>query len=329
MISTVILGVAGYTGQETLDRALAHPELELVALGSDSQAGKSAEVLDPRLRRNGKLPALVPNDEALAAGAELILSCLPNQRAALIEVPAEATVVDVSGVHRLQDTSLYEEWYGFAHPRPETQAEWCYGLPELQPPTTRLIANPGCYVTAALLALAPLKDVIDPKTVVVDGKSGVTGAGGTPSARTIAGAVLDNVSPYKVGRHQHVPEMAQMLGFAPTFIPHVLPIKRGLIVTCVVDLDTGVDARALLEAAYAGSPVVSVLPEGEAPEIARVLLTDAVEIGVFTDRATGRTIVIAAEDNLGKGAAGQMIQNANRWLGLDETLGLRLHGVTV
>ena len=121
--------------------------------------------------------------------------------------------------------------------------------------------------------------------------------------------------------------MAQLLGFAPTFIPHVLPIKRGLICTCVVDTDA--DARGLLEAFYADSPVVSVLPEGEAPEIARVLLTDAVEIGVFTDRATGRTIVIAAEDNLGKGAAGQLIQNANRWLGFDETLGLRLHGVAV
>ena len=326
MISTAILGVAGYTGQETLDRVLNHPELELVALGSDSQAGSAAEVLDPRLRRNGKLPGLVANAEALAAGAELILSCLPNERAAVADFPEGAAVVDVSGVHRL-DPALYPEWYGFEHPRPEAQAAWCYALPELQPPTTRLIANPGCYVTAALLALAPLKDVVDPKTVVVDGKSGVTGAGGTPTERTMAGTVLDNVSPYKVGRHQHVPEMAQVLGFAPTFVPHVLPLKRGLICTCVVDTDA--DARGLLEAFYADSPVVSVLPEGQAPEIARVLLTDAVEIGVFRDRATGRTIVIAAEDNLGKGAAGQMIQNANLWLGLDQTLGLRLHGVTV
>jgi N-acetyl-gamma-glutamyl-phosphate reductase len=328
MISTAILGVAGYTGQETLDRVLNHPELEVVALGSDSQAGNAASVLDPRLRRNGSLPTLARNDEALAAGADLILSCLPNERAAALEPPANATVVDMSGAHRL-DPALYPRWYGFEHPKPEAQKDWCYALPELQPPTTRLIANPGCYVTAALLALAPLKDVVDPATVVVDGKSGVTGAGGTPTMRTIAGTILDNVTPYKVGRHQHVPEMEQLLGFAPTFIPHVLPIKRGLICTCVVDLDTGVDAHALLSEAYAGSPVVAVLPDGEAPEIARLVLTDAVEIGVFTDQATGRTIVIAAEDNLGKGAAGQMIQNANRWLGLDETLGLRLHGVTV
>ena len=145
--------------------------------------------------------------------------------------------------------------------------------------------------------------------------------------RTIAGSVLDNVTPYKVGRHQHVPEMEQLLGFAPTLHP-ARPADQAR-----PDLHLrrrprhrGRRARAPLEA-YAGSPVVAVLPEGEAPEIARVVLTDAVEIGVFTDQATGRTIVIAAEDNLGKGAAGQMIQNANRWLGLDETLGLRLHGV--
>jgi N-acetyl-gamma-glutamyl-phosphate reductase len=326
MLSTAILGVAGYTGQETLDRVLLHPELEVIALGSDSQAGQEAAVLDPRLRRNGTLPALVSNDEALAAGAELILSCLPNERAAELEPPGEATVLDMSGAHRLAP-ALYPDWYGFEHPRPDAQADWCYALPELQPPTTRLIANPGCYATAALLALAPLKDVVDPGTVVVDGKSGVTGAGGTPSMRTIAGTVLDNVTPYKVGTHQHVPEMAQLLGFAPTFVPHVLPLKRGLICTCIVDTDA--DARGLLEAFYAGSQVVSVLPAGQAPEIARVLLTDAVEIGVFTDRSTGRTIVIAAEDNLGKGAAGQLIQNANRWLGFEETLGLRLHGVTV
>jgi N-acetyl-gamma-glutamyl-phosphate reductase len=326
MISTAILGVAGYTGQETLDRVLNHPQLEVVALGSDSQAGQEASVLDPRLRRNGALPQLVPNADALAAGAELILSCLPNERAGATDFPADATVVDVSGVHRI-DPALYPQWYGFEHPRPDAQQEWCYALPELQPPTTRLIANPGCYATAALLSLVPLKDAIDPKTVVVDGKSGVTGAGVTPTHRNLAGTVLDNVTAYKAGTHQHTPEIAQLLGFAPTFIPHMLPLKRGLITTSVVDADA--DARALLEAAYADSKVVSVLPDGVYPEIARVLLTDAVEIGVFRDASTGRTIVIAAEDNLGKGAAGQMIQNANRWLGLDETLGLRLAGVLV
>src|SRR3954454_513477 len=328
MISTAILGVAGYTGQETLDRVLNHPELEVVALGSDSQAGDAATVLDPRLRRNGSLPTLVRNDEALAAGADLILSCLPNERAAALDPPANATVVDMSGAHRL-DPGLYPRWYGFEHPRPEAQKDWCYALPELQPPTTRLIANPGCYVTAAVLALAPLRDVVDPATVVVDAKSGVSGAGRTPSEATIAGAVLENMKPYAIGRHRHVLEMQLMLGFAPTFVPHLLPIRRGLLATCYVNGVSAGEARALLEAAYADSDVVLVLPEGVVPEIARVVHTDGVELAVFTDPPSGRTIVIAAEDNLGKGAAGQAMQNANLALGLAETDGLRLHGVKV
>jgi N-acetyl-gamma-glutamyl-phosphate reductase len=326
-ITTAILGAAGYMGQEALDRVLAHPELELVALGSETLAGKPASALDVRL--NGHLPPFVSNAEALAAGADLVLAALSNKEAALLDPPASGVVVDFSGAHRLADTSLYTEWYGFEHPRPEAQGGWCYALPELLPPTGRLIANPGCYVTAVLLALAPLKEVVDPASVVVDAKSGVSGAGRTPSDSTIAGAVLENLSPYKVGVHQHVPEMAQVLGFSPTFVAHLLPVRRGLIATCYVDLAPGADARALLEEAYAGAPLVRVLPEGAVPEIGRVQHTDEVELGVFTDRATGKTIVVAAEDNLGKGGAGQAVQNANLALGLEPTLGLRRAGVLV
>ncbi len=314
-------------GQEALDRVLAHPELELVALGSDSLAGRSAAALDVRL--NGHLPPFVPNDEALAADADVVFAALSNAEAAALEPPASGVVVDFSGAHRLADTSLYRSWYGFEHPKPESQAEWCYALPEVQPPTARLIANPGCYVTAVVLALAPLKDVIDRATVVVDAKSGVSGAGRTPSETTIAGAVLENLSPYKVGEHQHVPEMAQLLGFAPTFVAHLLPIRRGLLATCYVDVDEGVDAHALLSEFYAEAPLVRVLPKGVAPEIGRVQHTDEVELGVFADRATGRTVVIAAEDNLGKGGAGQAVQNANIALGLEQTFGLRRAGVLV
>jgi N-acetyl-gamma-glutamyl-phosphate reductase len=140
--------------------------------------------------------------------------------------------------------------------------------------------------------------------------------------------VLENVSPYRVGAHQHVPEIAQLLGFPISFTPHLLPVRRGLIATCSVR-STGADLRALLEQAYASSPVVTVLPEGVAPELSRVQHTDAAEIGVFEDRFTDRTIVICAEDNLGKGAAGQAIQNVNRALGFGETDGLRLAGVLV
>jgi N-acetyl-gamma-glutamyl-phosphate reductase len=322
---TAILGTAGYAGQETLDRVLAHPELELVALGSNSLAGSPAGVLDPRL--NGSLPPFVSNDEALAAGAELVFCCLEHERAAALEPPDGAVVVDLSGAHRLADASLYPAWYGLEHPAAGSLSAWSYSLPELFPPEGQLIANPGCYATAVLLALAPLVDSIEPTGVVVDAKSGVSGAGRTPKASSHATAVLENVSPYKVGSHQHAPEIEQSLGFPVCFVPHLLPVKRGLLATCYV---TGTaDLREALEAAYATAPAVTLLPEGVAPELSRVQGTDGAEIGVFTDRSTGTSIVVCALDNLGKGAAGQAVQNANLVLGLPETEGLRLAGVLV
>jgi N-acetyl-gamma-glutamyl-phosphate reductase len=200
-------------------------------------------------------------------------------------------------------------------------------LPELYAPVGNLIANPGCYATAALLALAPLVDAVDPRSVVVDAKSGVSGAGREPKAASHAGFVLENLSPYAVGTHRHAPEIAQQLGFPVTFVPHLLPVRRGLLATCYVRTDE--DARALLVAAYDDSACVRVLDEGVTPELARIQGTDAAEIGVFTDASTGTTIVVCALDNLGKGAAGQAVQNANLALGLDETAGLRLAGVLV
>ncbi len=222
----------------------------------------------------------------------------------------------------------YEAWYGFTHPRPEGLGGWSYGLPELSPPEGRLVANPGCYATAVLLALGPIAAAVDPGSVVVDAMSGMTGAGRSPRPSTHAGSVLENVSPYKVGAHQHVAEIAQVLGFPVSFTPHLLPVRRGLLATCNVR-STGSDLRALLEEHYAASPVVTVLPEGVAPELARVQHTDGAEIGVFEDRHTDRTIVICALDNLGKGAAGQAVQNVNALFGLGATTGLRLAGVLV
>jgi N-acetyl-gamma-glutamyl-phosphate reductase len=319
VFTAAILGVSGYSGQELLDRVLGHPELEVVALGSDSLAGEPASALDVRL--NGSLPRFVRNDEALAAGADVVFLCLGNERAALVEPPGDAVVVDLSGVHRLADSEVALSHY------PAAPGAWSYGLPELYPPDGRLIANPGCYATAALLALAPLADALDPSSVVVDGKSGVSGAGRELKRSSHAGFVLENVSPYRVGRHQHAPEIAQALGFAVCFVPHLLPVRRGLLATCYATVEE--DARALLEAAYAGSAVVRVLPDGVTPELARVQHTDGAEIGVFEDAATGSTVVVCALDNLGKGAAGQALQNANLALGLDETAGLRLSGVLV
>jgi N-acetyl-gamma-glutamyl-phosphate reductase len=323
-VATVaLIGTSGYAGQEALDRILSHPELEVAALGSDSLAGQAPSALDVRL--NGSLPRFVANGEAAAAEAELVLLCLSPERAARFEPPEDAVVVDLSGAHRLQDTALYPDWYGWEHP--SSNAGWSYAIPELVPPVTRLVANPGCYATAAILALAPLAGAIDTSQVVVDAKSGMTGAGREPKPSSHAGFVLENLSPYKVGAHQHAPEIAQALGYPVCFVPHLLPIRRGLLATCYVT--PSAELRPLLEEAYAASAVVRVLPEGVAPELARVQHTDCAEIALFEDRATARAVVICALDNLGKGAAGQAIQNANLALGLEETAGLRLNGVLV
>jgi N-acetyl-gamma-glutamyl-phosphate reductase len=325
MPTAAIVGAGGYSGQETLDRLLAHPELELVALGSDSLAGQPASALDVRL--DGELPHFVTNEEALGSGADVIFCCFGHEEAAVLKPPPDTVVVDLSGAHRLQDGELYPAWYGFEHPRAEELETWSYALPELWPPSGTLIANPGCYATAALLALAPLADAVKTESVVIDAKSGVSGAGRTLKPSSHAGFVLENLSPYRVGSHQHAPEIAQALGFPVCFVPHLLPIRRGLLVTCYVQAEG--DPRERLEDAYAGTAAVRVLPEGLAPELARVQGTDAAEIALFEDRATGRTIVVCALDNLGKGAAGQAVQNANLALGLDETAGLRLQGVLV
>jgi N-acetyl-gamma-glutamyl-phosphate reductase len=324
--TTALIGCAGYTGQETLDRVLAHPELEVIALGSDSLAGQPAAALD--LRLNGHLPPFVSNDEALAAGADVLFLCLPHSRAAEVEPPAGAVVIDLSGAHRLADAALYPAWYGFEHPRPETLGRWTYAIPELFPAAGPLVANPGCYATAALLALAPLVGAIEPASVVVDAKSGVSGAGREPRPSSHATFVLENLAPYKVGAHQHAPEIGAALGFPVCFVPHLLPVRRGLLATCYAQA-TADDLRARLEDAYGSAPVVRLLPEGVVPELARVQHTDAAEVALFEDRATGRAIVVCALDNLGKGAAGQAVQNANIALGLAETHGLRLNGVPV
>jgi N-acetyl-gamma-glutamyl-phosphate reductase len=301
-----------------LDRVLGHPELEIVAL-----AGEPAGALDVRL--NGSLPAFVENGAAAAAGADVLFLCLEHARAGAFAVPDDAVVVDLSGAHRLRDETLYTQWYGFEHAGGNDA--WSYAIPELFPPAGRLIANPGCYATAAILALAPLRDAVEPTSVVVDAKSGVSGAGRELKRNSHAGFVLENLSPYKVGVHQHAPEIAQALGFPVCFVPHLLPVRRGLLATCYVTPTA--DLRPLLEEAYADSDVVRVLPEGVAPELARVQHTDCAEIALFEDRPTGRGVVICALDNLGKGAAGQAVQNANLALGLDETVGLRLAGVLV
>jgi N-acetyl-gamma-glutamyl-phosphate reductase len=330
MATAAVVGASGYAGQETLDRVLSHPALELYALGSDTLAGQPADALDPRLGRNGwsRIPRFITNDAALECGADVVFLCLPHEEAAAVEPSVRSVVVDLSGAHRFVDPAIYDAWYGFRHPKPELLGSWSYGLPEVIPPAGRLVANPGCYATAALLALWPIRDAIERDLVVVDAKSGTTGAGRSLKQSSHAGVVLENVSPYRVGEHQHAPEIASLLGFPVAFVPHLVPIRRGLVATCYVR-STGADLRALLQEHYASSHVVSVLSEGLVPELGRVQQTDGAEIGVFEDRLTGGTVIVCAIDNLGKGAAGQAVQNVNLLFGYEETAGLRLSGVLV
>ena len=330
MATVAIVGASGYVGQETLDRVLGHPNLELYALGSDGLAGQPADALDLRLGRNGwsRIPRFITNEAALSCGADVVLLCLSHEEAAAVEPPARGVVVDLSGAHRFVDPAVYGAWYGFEHPQPDGLASWSYGLPEVSPAAGRLVANPGCFATAALLALAPIGELIEHEGVVVDAKSGMTGAGRSPTPSSHAGSVLENLAPYRVGEHQHAPEIASLLGFPVALVPHLLPIRRGLMASCYVR-PCGADLRRVLEEHYAESHIVAVLPEGVVPELARVQGTDSAEIGVFEDRLTGGAFIVCALDNLGKGAAGQAVQNVNRLFGFDETVGLRLSGVLV
>ena len=258
-----IVGAAGYTGQETLDRVLRHPELELYAVGSDSLAGRDATALDPRLNRNGgkRVPRLITNAAALACEADVTFLCLSHEEAAAYEPPARGVVVDLSGAHRLSDPASTRSGTASRIPGRTGSASGRTRSRSCSRRRGRLVANPGCYATAVLLALGPIAGAIDQGSVVVDAMSGMTGAGRSPKPSTHAGSVLENVSPYRVGSHQHVAEIAQVLGFPVSFTPHLLPVRRGLLATCNVR-STGADLRALLEEHYAGSPLVTRAPRG-------------------------------------------------------------------
>jgi len=328
-IRAAVAGANGYAGMTAVGLLAVHPHVELVQLTSRSLAGKPYQEVFPLLGRLGRF-----TEEVEPRGLDVIFSCLPHAAGAARTADwfrAGARVIDMSADYRLKDSAQYPRWYGQEHPAPELLNQAVLGLPELhadQIADAQLVAVPGCYSTASILALAPaVASGQVASDVVVDAKSGVSGAGKSLKPSSHAGFVLENLSPYAVGAHRHAPEIAQQLGMPVCFVPHLLPVRRGLLATCYVQTDA--DARALLEDAYAESPVVRVLPDGVTPELARVQTTDAAELAVFTDDATGTTIVICALDNLGKGAAGQAVQNANLALGLAETAGLRLHGVFV
>jgi len=334
MIKVGIYGATGYTGYELVKLLQRHPAAEIVFATSQSYAGKTLADVFPAAPA---LP-LIAGEDALLDGVDCVFLCLPHAAAAATAVTAlEAgvRVIDLSADFRLRDASTYTEWYAHTHPAPELLAEAVYGLTEVfrdDLPGARLVANPGCYPTSVLLALRPLllSDIAISGPIIADSKSGVSGAGRTPTATTHFVEVADNFSPYKIGRsHRHLPEMEQAIHWwrndAPSLIfsPHLLPTPRGILSTLYVTLGEDVvegDLRDLYTDAYMEEPFVRVLPAGQQASLAHVNHTNQCAIGLTL---VGRTLILtSAIDNLVKGAAGQAIQNMNVVFGCPETYGL-------
>jgi N-acetyl-gamma-glutamyl-phosphate reductase len=315
-----IVGVTGYAGQE-LDRLLAsHPKFRIAgrfASKADEKSGAEAFGLD-------RLRSFSPDAVVLATEHELSMQLVP------VLLGEGYRVVDMSGAFRLKDPRLYPEWYGFEHSMPELLKEAAYGLPEFQSEAirgARIVANPGCYATAAVLPLIPLynANVIDPAcTVVVDGKSGVSGAGRAPKQETHFCEVNENISAYGVLKHRHTPEMVAQLRGATydrfVFTPHLIPITRGILNTVTLRTAERVSAHAILADTYAQSPFVRVLPAGQLPHVHTVSRTNLCSIGVAAKGAN--TVIVSVIDNLIKGAAGQAVQNLNLMYGCEPTAGL-------
>jgi N-acetyl-gamma-glutamyl-phosphate reductase len=326
-----IVGASGYSGLE-LSRILAlHPRVELKFLGSDKWAGESAARRAGLRGSAGKLK-YAPQAKSTELGRECAVVFLATPAEASLElaprlVEAGVQVIDLSGAFRLRDPALYPKFYGFQHPRPHLLSEAFYGLPELRPPPrgTRLVANPGCYPTAASLALMPLLDsgLLDSSPLIVDAASGVTGAGRKAAEDYSFTEIDGDFRAYKVLRHQHQPEIAQNLARPLTFTPHLLPVKRGILATCYGRLVAGKRPEALLAALmhkYASSPFVEVLEAPDQVSLKGVTGTNNCQVAVAAEGEV--VVVIAAIDNLVKGAAGQAVQNLNLIMGWPETAGL-------
>lgn len=349
MIRVSIAGASGYTGAELLRWLLRHPAVQLAHLSADRQAGRPVAEVWPGLRGLVEGDLVPPDWTRLGAESDLVFLALPHglaMHAAPAILAAGARVIDLGADFRLRDPAVYEAWYGLPHSAPDLLAEAVYGLPELgreRIHAARLVANPGCYPTAAALALAPLAEagLLGPR-VLVDGKSGVSGAGRKADLGLAYCEVEGGLRAYGVGRHRHAPEMAQTLAdlggpVAVAFAPHLVPMPRGLMCTCYVPLESGAtdavsDAipdppldeaaiHARYAARYAGEPFLRFLGP-DLPETKATLGANFCDVGLRLDAGTRTLIAMAALDNLVKGAAGQAIQNMNLMFHRPETEGL-------
>jgi N-acetyl-gamma-glutamyl-phosphate reductase len=331
-----ILGASGYTGAELVRLLHLHPCADIVALTGESQAGKEMREVYPHLSTLD-LPRLVTIQDVDYAGVDVVFCCLPHAttQAVIASIPNHIKIIDLSADFRLSDVELYAKWYGHPHQAPELQKQAVYGLCEInrsQIAKARLVANPGCYPTCAQLPLIPLlkAGLIDPAAIVIDAKSGITGAGRAAKQANLFAEADGGISAYGVGSHRHMPEIEQGLSEAAgaavtiSFTPHLMPMNRGILSTIYVKRKVGVthaDLAQALHRAYDAEPFVTLLDHA-APSTHMVRGTNHCFIGLFPDRVDGGAILVCAIDNLVKGASGQAVQNMNILCGYKETLAL-------
>ena len=333
-----VLGASGYTGSEVLRLLLPHPEAEVAAATADRRAG--GEIADVFPQFAGRiLPKLTRIEDQDWSGIDAVFCCLPHgtTQETVAALPEHLKIIDLSADFRLRDVRTYAEWYGHEHRAVGLQRGAVYGLTELareEIAAARLVACPGCYPTSAILPLAPMLEAgaLDiERGIIIDSKSGVSGAGRVAKEASLFAEVSEGIHAYGVASHRHAPEIEQELSRAANgpvtvgFTPHLVPMNRGILSTIHVALSgsaTAESLRELLRSRYGGEPFVRVVPEGVSPATRHVRGSNMAMLGVFADRLPGRAIVLSVLDNLVKGAAGQAVQNMNLMFGLPETVGL-------
>lgn len=343
MIKVSVVGATGYAGMELVRLLYSHPQVDLVHLVSQSFAEQPISSIYPNFKGLLDKSCSKLDIDRIAEESDVVFTSLPHGVSNQV-IPAlyerGKKVIDLSGDFRYKSVETYERWYGARHERPDLLQASVYGLPELhrdEIKTARLIGNPGCYPTCAILGLAPLvkHQLIDLNSIIIDAKSGATGAGREPSQGLHFCEVDENIKAYKVATHRHTSEIEQELGILAqkeivlSFTPHLLPVKRGILSTIYANFNKYMsfeDIYNLYGEFYAGEPFIVLHSKESLPEIKHVNGSNSCHIGFVVDGRTHRIIVVAAIDNLIKGAGGQAVQNMNILFGLDETAGLRNPG---
>lgn len=339
-VNAALLGASGYTGADLLRLGVQHPGLNFVALTANTHAGKPMSSVFPHLASAG-LPDLVANEEVDWSKVDVVFCGLPHGHsqkmvADILAAAPDARIIDMAADYRLKDPALFESTYGQPHVAPDLQKQAAYGLTEHNRDAIRdakIVACPGCYPTAALLTLLPLlkSGAILGDDLIIDAKSGVTGAGRGLKQNTLMAEAGESVSPYAVGTHRHGPEIDQELSAVAgqqvtvNFTPHLIPMSRGELVTAHVKLGSAKNAgelREILADAYKDEPFIRIAEPNEIPATGHVRGSNLCLLNAFEDRISGRAIVIGAIDNLVKGSAGQALQNFNVAFGFEETTGL-------